>query len=111
VNGLVTSNTFPIGTVYVNAGGFGFDAAVDDCVDVTYDPNGFDAGVVVVVVVVAVVVAVVVVVVDADDDDDEGAEEAEEDDDDKDAKDLDVVVVVVVPAEAALGRDGPCRAT
>lgn len=97
MNGLVTSNTFPIGTVYVNAGGFGFDAAVDDCVDVTYDPNGFDAGVVVVVV--------------ADDDDDEGAEEAEEDDDDKDAKDLDVVVVVVVPAEAALGRDGPCRAT
>lgn len=85
MNGLVTSNTFPIGTVYVNAGGFGFDAAVDDGVDVTYDPNGFDAGVVVVVV--------------ADDDDDEGAE------------DLDVVVVVVVPAEAALGRDGPCRAT
>lgn len=101
MNGLVTSNTFPIGTVYVNAGGFGFDAVVDDGVDVTYDPNGFDAGVVVVVVVVAVVVAVavVVVVVDADDDDDEGAE------------DLDVVVVVVVPAEAALGRDGPCRAT
>lgn len=102
MNGLVTSNTFPMDTV--NAGGFGFDAAVDDGVDVTYDPNGFDVGVVVVVVVVAVVV-------DADDDDDEGAEEAEEDDDDKDAKDLDVVVVVVVPAEAALGRDGPCRAT
>ena len=98
MNGLVTSNTFPIGTVYVNAGGFGFDAAVDDGVDVTYDPNGFDVGVVVVVVVVAVVV-------DADDDDDEGAEDLDV------AEREHVVVVVVVPAEAALGRDGPCRAT